>query len=53
MTIRPAVDGDVPRLMPLMDAAIEELQKGFLDDAQIESSKAIMGIDRQLVDDGT
>jgi GNAT superfamily N-acetyltransferase len=53
MTIRPAVDGDVPRLMPLMDAAIEELQEGFLDDAQIESSKAIMGIDRQLIDDGT
>jgi hypothetical protein len=30
MTIRPAVDGDAPRLMPLMDAAIEELQNGFL-----------------------
>jgi hypothetical protein len=30
MTIRPAVDGDAPRLMPLMDAAIEKLQNGFL-----------------------
>jgi GNAT superfamily N-acetyltransferase len=36
-----------------MDAAIAELQRAFLDDAQIESSRAIMGIDTQLVDDGT
>ena len=36
-----------------MDAAIAELQRGFLDDAQISSSKAIMGIDTQLIDDGT
>jgi GNAT superfamily N-acetyltransferase len=36
-----------------MDAAIAELQRGFLDDAQISSSRAIMGIDTQLIDDGT
>jgi hypothetical protein len=36
-----------------MHAAIAELQKGFLDDAQIESSRAIMGFDTQLIDDGT
>ena len=36
-----------------MDAAISELQRGFLDDAQIESSRAIMGIDTQLIEDGT
>jgi GNAT superfamily N-acetyltransferase len=36
-----------------MEAAIEHLQKGYLDFEQIESSKAIMGIDRQLIDDGT
>jgi GNAT superfamily N-acetyltransferase len=36
-----------------MDAAIGELQKGFLDDDQIRSSRAIMGLDTQLIDDGT
>ena len=44
-TSRLAVAADVPALMELMDAAIAELQRGFLDDAQIESSRAIMGID--------
>jgi GNAT superfamily N-acetyltransferase len=53
MTIRTATEHDIPTLMPIVAAAIEELQRGFLDDAQIESSKAIMGIDRQLIDDGT
>ena len=50
---RLAVAADVPALTVLMDAAIAELQRGFLDDAQISSSKAIMGIDTQLIDDGT
>ena len=36
-----------------MDAAISELQKPFLDARQIESSRTIMGLDTQLVDDGT
>ena len=36
-----------------MDAAIAELQKPFLDAQQIESSRTIMGLDTQLVDDGT
>jgi GNAT superfamily N-acetyltransferase len=36
-----------------MDAAISELQRAFLDDAQIESSRAIMGIDTQLIEDRT
>jgi GNAT superfamily N-acetyltransferase len=36
-----------------MDAAIVENQRAFLDEAQIESSRAIMGIDTQLIDDGT
>ena len=40
-------------LVPLINAAIDELHKGFLDDAQIRSSHAIMGIDQQLVEDGT
>lgn len=53
ITVRVATAGDVAVLVPLMEAAIEVLQKGYLDDDQIESSKAIMGIDRQLIDDGT
>jgi GNAT superfamily N-acetyltransferase len=53
MTIRVATTDDIGVLIPLMEAAIEQLQKGFLDDEQIESSKAIMGIDRQLIEDGT
>ncbi|WP_293380247.1 GNAT family N-acetyltransferase [Phenylobacterium sp. SCN 70-31] len=36
-----------------MDAAIAELQRGFLDPGQIASSRTIMGLDRQLIADGT
>ena len=36
-----------------MDAAIGELQKGFLSPEQIAASRAIMGLDRQLVADRT
>ena len=50
---RLAVRDDVPALTVLMDAAIGELQRAFLDDDQISSSRAIMGIDTQLIDDGT
>jgi GNAT superfamily N-acetyltransferase len=53
LTSRLATRGDIPALEPLMQAAIEELQKGFLDEAQIRSSHAIMGLDRQLIDDET
>ena len=52
-TSRLAVSADVPALTVLMDAAIAELQRAFLDDAHIASSRAIMGIDTQLIDDGT
>src|SRR5690349_21121672 len=44
---------DVPALTTLMDAAIAELQREFLDDAQIAASRAIMGMDTQLIEDGT
>jgi GNAT superfamily N-acetyltransferase len=52
-TSRLAVSGDVPALTVLMDAAIAELQRSYLDDSQIVSSRAIMGIDTELIDDGT
>jgi len=44
---------DAPALAVVMDAAIAELQRGFLDPAQIASSRMIMGLDRQLLADGT
>ena len=50
---RLAREDDIPALSAVMDAAIAELQRGFLNPAQIESSRAIMGLDRQLVTDGT
>jgi GNAT superfamily N-acetyltransferase len=53
LTSRLATHDDLPVLRPLIDAAIAELQKGFLDDAQIRSSQAIMGVDTQLIDDDT
>lgn len=53
MTSRVATREDVERLQPLVDAAIAENQRPFLETDQIESSRAIMGIDTQLVDDGT
>jgi GNAT superfamily N-acetyltransferase len=53
LTSRLATRDDIPVLAPLMQAAIDKLQKGFLDEAQIRSSHAIMGLDHQLIDDGT
>jgi hypothetical protein len=44
---------DLEGMRALMEAAIAELQKPFLDAAQIESSRTIMGLDSQLVEDGT
>jgi GNAT superfamily N-acetyltransferase len=44
---------DLPALTALMDVAIAELLRPFLTDAQIVASRAIMGVDTQLVDDGT
>ena len=44
---------DVPALTEMMNAAISELQRDFLDGAQIESSRAIMNLDTQLIEDGT
>jgi GNAT superfamily N-acetyltransferase len=53
LTARPAVTADLPLLRPLVDAAIGELQRGFLTEAQIAASRAVMGVDTQLVLDGT
>ena len=50
---RLATREDIPAIVPLMRASISELQSGYLDAAQIASSRALMGLDSQLIDDGT
>lgn len=52
-SFRTAVPADIDALRAVMDAAIGELQQGFLSQDQIESSRAVMGLDQQLVADGT
>jgi GNAT superfamily N-acetyltransferase len=44
---------DLPALGDLMDAAIAQLLPSFLVSAQVAASRTIMGLDTQLVDDGT
>jgi hypothetical protein len=51
--VRLATRKDLPRIQRIAEAAIDQLQRGFLDPAQIQSSRAIMGVDAQLIDDGT
>jgi len=53
LTHRIARPEDAEALAEVMNASIAELQRGFLDPAQIESSRMIMGLDRQLLVDGT
>jgi GNAT superfamily N-acetyltransferase len=52
-THRIATTDDLTMLETVMDAAISDLQKGFLSPEEIESSRVIMGIDTQLIKDGT
>jgi GNAT superfamily N-acetyltransferase len=53
LTHRLATPDDIPTLTALMDAAIGELQRGFLSEAQITASRRLMGLDSQLVADRT
>ena len=52
-TSRLAVPADVPALINVMEAAIVELQRAFLSDQEIASSRAIMGVDTELIEDGS
>jgi GNAT superfamily N-acetyltransferase len=52
-THRLATEDDLPALKALMDVAIAEHLNAFLDPAQVELSKSIMGLDTQLVADRT
>ncbi|MFZ5670395.1 MAG: GNAT family N-acetyltransferase [Pseudomonadota bacterium] len=53
LTCRLATRDDVPALTALMDAAIGELQRGWLTDAEIAASRRLMGLDSRLIADGT
>ena len=53
LTIRLATDADFPAIERVMARAIAELQKPFLDPAQIAASRRSMGLDTTLVADGT
>ena len=53
LTSRLARLDDTDALRVLIDAAISELQKPFLDSDQIAASRAFMGVDSQLIEDGT
>lgn len=53
LTHRLATEEDLGSLRALMDAAIAENQKAFLAPDQVESSRAVMGLDTQLIADRT
>jgi GNAT superfamily N-acetyltransferase len=52
-THRLAVEADFAAIRALMDVAIAHPLKAFLDPAQVELSKSIMGLDTQLIADRT
>ena len=52
-THRLATEDDLSAIRALMDVAIAEHLKAFLDPAQVELSKSIMGLDTQLIADRT
>jgi GNAT superfamily N-acetyltransferase len=44
---------DMPALKTVMDAAMRALLPAYLSEDEVEASFAIMGLDSQLIDDGT
>jgi len=52
-SLRLATLDDVPDLRLLMDRAIRELLKAFLPPAAVDASFEVMGLDTQLITDGT
>ena len=50
---RLATPEDLPALRELIHVSIRDLVSQFLDSARVEASFEIMGIDTQLIDDGT
>ena len=52
-THRLATQADMPALQQMMTAAIRELLPQFLAPEKVEASFAVMGVDSQLIEDGT
>jgi hypothetical protein len=50
---RPATLEDLPELRQLMEQSIRVLVGAYLDDAHVEASFEIMGVDTVLIEDGT
>ena len=50
---RLATRADLPALETLMTISIRQLVGAYLDTARVEASFEIMGVDTQLIDDGT
>lgn len=53
LTLRWAGEADLPALYGVIDRAIATLQAGFLTPAQVAASHHVMGLDTQLIRDGT
>ena len=53
LVCRLARHDDLPVLQALMERAIDSLQRAYLSDGQVAASHSIMGLDTQLIDDGT
>ncbi|HHL42235.1 MAG TPA: GNAT family N-acetyltransferase [Hellea balneolensis] len=48
-----ATMADIPNIRSIMALSIAKLQQQFLSSAEIEASKEVMGLDTQLIEDGT
>lgn len=53
LILRPATQSDCDAIRALMTRAIDELQQGYLTPQQIAASHLAMGLDTQLIEDGT
>lgn len=53
ITVRGATPTDLPALRAIMDRSIGALQDAFLTPEQVVASRALMGLDTQLIADGT
>ncbi|MBN8808146.1 MAG: GNAT family N-acetyltransferase [Sphingomonas sp.] len=51
--VRTATADDIPTIGALMDRAIDALQRDFLTPDQVAASRHAMGLDTQLIADGT
>ncbi|HEY9236033.1 MAG TPA: GNAT family N-acetyltransferase, partial [Phenylobacterium sp.] len=53
LTIRLALEADIPTLRQVMERAIDQLLPAFLPAPQVAASREVMGLDSQLIADRT